>query len=258
MICENRVVAILQARMTSSRLPGKVMKNLNSVPMIERQIDRILTSRHIDNLVVATSTDESDNTLTQFLTSKGFDVFRGSLDDVFSRYLEVLRSSESKVAIRLTGDCPLVMPELIDEMLLLFAKSGADYFSNTIVSTFPDGLDIEIFTKDSFFRLSELGLSTLEREHVTLGYKNRPQTFKLVNYESQTNLGDQRWTVDYPDDFEFVEKIFQHFVGRESTFTQEEVLHFLDQNPDIQNKVPSSMRDIALKSVHEKGGESAI
>lgn len=258
MIQEKNVIAILQARMSSSRLPGKVMKSLNGVPMIGRQIDRIVACPQIDILVVATSTDGSDDSLAQYLHGKGIEVYRGSLDDVFSRYFEVLKKSSSEVAIRLTGDCPLVMPDLIEEMLYLLDRSGADYLSNTIVPTFPDGLDIEIFTRESFFRLAELNLSAFEREHVTLGYKNRPEIFKLVNIESKTDLADLRWTVDYLGDFEFVERIFQHFVGRESTFTQDEVLLFLSQNPDVRNMVSSSMRDIALKSAYKEGGESAI
>ena len=143
-------VAILQARMSSSRLPGKVMMPINGEPMIYRQIERIRQASTIDEVIVATSTDPSDDSLVEFLLDKGIEVFRGSLNDVLSRFSEIQKIIKSTAIIRFTGDCPLVMPELIDRMMAKFYETNVDYLSNTLEPTYPDGLDVEIIRPSVF------------------------------------------------------------------------------------------------------------
>jgi spore coat polysaccharide biosynthesis protein SpsF (cytidylyltransferase family) len=162
-------LAILQARMTSSRLPGKVMMPINNVPMIHWQISRLSHSSGIDKLVVATSTDPSDDILASYLEEKAINVHRGPLSNVYQRFLDVINQNpDSDVIIRLTGDCPMVMPKLIDEMLEYYAQNKFDYLSNCLTPSFPDGLDIEIFSRQSFISLLTFTLANKDLEHVTL------------------------------------------------------------------------------------------
>lgn len=243
---ERFTTAILQARMSSSRLPGKVMLQINGEPMIYRQIDRIRQASVIDELIVATSTDSSDDPLVEFLEVKGIKVFRGSLDDVLSRFLEIESETNPTAIIRLTGDCPLVMPELIDKMVVQFYESNVDYLSNTLKPTYPDGLDVEVIRPSAFEELAAFDLSGAEREHVTLGIYSRPTLFKLENYCGSENLSQKRWTVDYLEDLMFVRQIFSAFEGRESTFTFEDVLLLLTNYPELRSAISADRRNEQL------------
>jgi spore coat polysaccharide biosynthesis protein SpsF len=241
-------LVILQARMNSSRLPGKVMLELNGHPMIYWQIQRILQSELIENLVVATSIDSSDDVLVDFLNEQDVAVFRGSLNDVHSRYLAIVNLNPSvNTLVRLTADCPLVMPDLLSEMLRQFNDSNFDYLTNCINPTYPDGLDIEIFSRDSFLRMSLGNLSNQEKEHVTLRFRLRPQDFLMGETRHSTDLSIMRWTVDYKEDFEFVRGVFGNFVGHESTFTLEDVLNLLQSHPELNTQLPGTLRNIALQ-----------
>jgi len=239
-------VVILQARMSSSRLPGKVMMSLNGEPMISQQIKRIKSASLVDELIVATSTDPSDNLLAEFIEQIGVRVFRGSLDDVLSRFLRIQQEECPTAIIRLTGDCPLVMPELIDEMVLKFYGSSVDYLSNTLELTYPDGLDIEVINPAAFEKLRLLELTAAEREHVTLGIYSRPSMFSLANFRGGMDLSKNRWTVDYQEDLNFVRKIYAAFQGLESTFTLRDVLKFLSQNPELKSAIAADRRNEQL------------
>ena len=230
-------VAILQARMSSSRLPGKVMMPINGEPMIYRQIERIRKASVIDEVIVATSTDPSDDSLVKFLLGRRIKVFRGSLNDVLSRFSEIQKVIKSTSIIRLTGDCPLVMPELIDRMTAKFYEINVDYLSNTLEPTFPDGLDVEIMRPSVFVKLEALDLNDTEREHVTLGIYSRPELFELENYRCDEDLSQRRWTVDYLEDLVFVRRVFNEFMGRESTFTFEDTMLLLANEPDFRSAI---------------------
>jgi spore coat polysaccharide biosynthesis protein SpsF len=242
-----RNLVILQARMSSRRLPGKVLMPLNGEPMIQRQIARILESHEVDNLIVATSTDPSDDALVDYLNSKGVMSFRGSLDDVFSRFYAIIQSEAPEVIVRLTADCPLVMPKILDEMLCQFHVGGSDYMSNALHPTYPDGLDIEIFSRECFRKLSALSLTPEELEHVTLGINNRKDFFKIENYSDIEDNSKLRWTVDYIEDFEFIKSVYANFQGREKVFTYQDVLNFVRLNPGIVSKISWTRRNESLK-----------
>ena len=240
-------LAILQARTSSSRLPGKVLMEINGRPMISWQLQRISKSRRISQIVVATSTHPSDDTLAEYLEKLGFEIYRGSLSDVHSRYLNVIKEyPEYEMIVRLTGDCPLVMPNLIDDMIEHFGENDFDYLSNCLTPSFPDGLDIEIFSRTSFLRLSELDLTDKDREHVTLKYREPSSGFRVGEIKCRKNLGAERWTVDYPEDFEFVQRVFNHFRGRESKFSFEDLLAYLRNHPNSRNVLTHTLRNISL------------
>ena len=247
LMSNKRNLVILQARMSSRRLPGKVLMPLNGEPMIYRQIARILEAQEVENLIVATSTDPSDDELVEYLISKGVATFRGSLDDVFSRFYEIIKNESPEIIVRLTADCPLVMPKILDAMLSQFNLGESEYMSNALHPTYPDGLDIEIFSRECFNRLSALSLTPKELEHVTLGINNRNDFFKIENYSDVEDNSKLRWTVDYLEDFEFVKGVYANFQGREKEFTYQEVLNFVGLNPGIESKISWTRRNESLK-----------
>lgn len=240
-------VVYLQARIGSSRLPGKVLLQINGMPMIKLQIDRILQSKEIDGIVVLIPDSSENDVLHLELKKIGVDTFRGSENDVLKRYIDASKMFVTRNIIRITADCPLIMPDILDDMIRKFSEKSPDYMSNTLTETYPDGLDIEIFSTSSLRKLSGLDLGVLEREHVTLGIYNRPDMFSLENFESEVDLSKQRWTVDYPADFEFVKGVFEHFKGMETTFGVSDVLRYIGLNPASHaNKTSPSLRHISL------------
>ncbi len=186
--------------------------------MIYWQIMRILQSTAISELVVATSTDQSDDELVDFLKSTDVKVYRGSLENVLSRFELIAKSYKPEHIVRLTADCPLVMTEVLDMVINKYFDAKVDYASNTLHRTFADGLDVEVFSSDALFRLSEFSLSKEEKEHVTLGIYSRPKEFSLLNVESNLDESTHRWTVDYQSDFDFVQRVYGHFRSKELEF----------------------------------------
>jgi len=247
---ERFTVVILQARMSSSRLPGKVMLKINGEPMIYRQIERIKNALTIDEIIVATSTDSTDDSLTEFLIEKSLRVFRGALDDVLSRFLEIQSEMNPTAVVRLTGDCPLVMPDLIDRMVLKFYDSNVDYLSNTLEPTYPDGLDIEVIRPSALRKLKMFDLSIAEKEHVTLGIYSRPSKFSFENFCGDEDFSNERWTVDYIEDLEFVRHVFSEFQGRESNFTFEDVMLSMSKNSIRKSTIAGDRRNEKLGGIH--------
>ena len=248
----NKKLVILQARMSSTRLPGKVLAIINDKPMIFWEIQRIREAKSIDELIVATSTDESDDALVEFLELNGVLVERGPIDDVYERFIQVLkRVEDGQTIVRLTADCPFVMSELIDEMITKFETSDVDYLSNALEPTFPDGLDIEIVSRSALMKLGSYPLSATEKEHVTLGLRNRPSEFKIENFSQDFDLSQLRWTVDYEADLKFVREIYAELRGQEAEFSYDDLLKVLDAKPELNNAVSGSLRNVALKAIDE-------
>lgn len=248
----NKNLVILQARMASKRLPGKVLAIINGQPMIFWQIQRIKEAKSIDEMIVATTTDQSDDALVEFLELNGVLVHRGPIDDVYERFRQVLnRLANSQTIVRLTADCPFIMPELIDEMVNKFESSDIDYLSNALEPTFPDGLDIEIVGRSALIKLGECPLSTSEKEHVTLGLRNRPSEFKIENFSQDSDLSHLRWTVDYEGDLNHAREIYAEFRGQEVRFNYGDLLKILEAKPELKNEVSGSLRNVALNEIDE-------
>ncbi|HEX5264865.1 MAG TPA: glycosyltransferase family protein [Phenylobacterium sp.] len=203
-------LAILQARMTSSRLPGKVMAPLLGEPMIGRQVERLRRARRIDKLMVATSTDPSDDPLAAYCESLDLPVFRGSLGDVLERYRGALSlNPQAKAVVRLTADCPLADPALIDEVIAHHHSAAADYTSNTLgTRTYPHGLDTEVIRPAVLLLAADRAQDAYEREHVTPYVYRRPETFRLAGVARADSLAGLRWTVDLPEDLAFVRSVY--------------------------------------------------
>ncbi|MBS0360589.1 MAG: glycosyltransferase family protein [Proteobacteria bacterium] len=203
-------LAILQARMTSSRLPAKVMAPVLGEPMIGRQIERLRRSKRIDRLIVATSTDASDDPLAAYCEGLELTVFRGSLSDVLDRYATAARLfPKAKAVVRLTADCPLTDPELIDKVIEHHHEANADYTSNTLGSrTYPHGLDAEVIRPKVLQEAADLAADPYEREHVTPYIYRRPETYRLAGVARHRSLAKLRWTVDLPSDLAFVRDVY--------------------------------------------------
>ena len=239
-------IAILQARMSSRRLSGKVLREINGKPMIYWQLQRIYRAKNVDKVIVATSTDTTDDPLVDFLNSEEALYVRGSLNNVKERFDNVITQFPTESFIRLTGDCPLVMPTLIDDLVDAFHEADVDYLSNTIKPTFPDGLDIEVVKTEAFRKLGNASLSKAEIEHVTYGLYSRTGKFTTQNFVNSQDLSNLRWTVDYQEDLEFVREVFSYFRGREDSFNLVELLDYLGNNRELKNKIDANRRNESL------------
>lgn len=226
-----KIVAIVQARMGSTRLPNKVMKPICSIPMIELLLTRLAKAKEVTQIVVATSTDERNLPLVKHVQKLGYACEQGSENDVLDRYLQVAKAHQADVIVRITGDCPVVDPELVDEVIRQFKFANVDYFSNIDPPTFPDGLDIEVFTFDALEKASKETHDSFDREHVT-PYLRRPGIYKTKSMQHSENLSSLRWTVDELSDFDVIEKVFQYFHPK-LDFTWGDVLALQKQQPDL-------------------------
>lgn len=225
------VLGVLQARVSSSRLPGKVLRPLLGAPMIARQIERLRRARTLEALVLATSTDASDDALARWAQDAGVPVHRGSLDDVLDRFVCAARPYAPRHVARLTGDCPLADPTVIDAVVARHVASGADYTSNTIEPTWPDGLDVEVMTMAALETAAREATAQYQREHVTQFIVRQPERFRLHNVRADNDLSGLRWTVDEPADFEVVEAIYAALYPSNPAFGTADILAFLRENP---------------------------
>jgi glutamate-1-semialdehyde 2,1-aminomutase len=228
-----KTVAIIQARMGSTRLPNKVMKLIGGVPMIELLLARLAHAAELDEIVVATSVDERNQLLVEHVHSLGYACEQGSENDVLDRFVQAARAHRADVVVRITGDCPLVDPELVDEAIRRFKSAGVDYLSNANPPTYPDGLDIEVCTLKALEQASQETSKPFDREHVT-PYLRKPGRFNIAAMQHTPDLSALRWTVDEPADFVVIEKVFQHFYPL-TDFKWSEVLSLQLQQPDFFN-----------------------
>lgn len=226
-----KVVAIVQARMGSTRLPNKVMKLIEGVPMIELLLNRLSKAKQVDKIVVATSISNKNIPLVEHVKMLGYACVQGSEDDVLDRYVQAAKLENADVVVRITGDCPLVDSELVDEAIRKFKESEVDYFSNVIPPTYPDGLDIEVFKFKALEQAWQETSKPYDREHVT-PYLRDSGKFTNGAMQFSEDLSALRWTVDEPADFSVIEKVFLHFRSN-IHFTWREVLSLQRQLPDI-------------------------
>ena len=243
------IYAIIQARMGSTRLPNKVLMNLNGKSVLENIIERLKKSNSIDKIIVATSVNPENVVIEELCDSKGIECYKGSEDDVLDRYYQTCRffkvNSDDHV-VRITADCPLIDYEVIDEIIEKHLENKNDYTSNTIVPSFPDGLDCEVFTFLSLEDAWKNALLSSEREHVTLYIKNHPELFKLENILNDEDLSDLRWTLDEKEDFEFIEKVYSYFTNSE-IFLTDDILNVLRENPNLLKINDKFRRDEGLE-----------
>jgi glutamate-1-semialdehyde 2,1-aminomutase len=208
-----KTVAIVQARMGSTRFPSKVMQPIGSVPMIELLLRRLARATEIDQIVLATSADPRNRPMTDHVRKLGYEVYQGSEDDVLDRYYQAAAAAGADVVVRITGDCPLIDAGLVDRVLATFKAGGVDYASNVAPATYPDGLDTEVFSFPTLMTAWQNATRREEREHVT-PYMRESGRFRTANLTHVDDFSSERWTVDEPPDLEVVRQVFHHFAPR--------------------------------------------
>jgi spore coat polysaccharide biosynthesis protein SpsF len=229
-----KTIAIIQARMSSTRLPGKVMKDLCGKPMLARQLERVAASVLINRFVVATSDESSDEPIAALCGDLGVPCYRGSLNDVLGRfYSAAVAFGPAKHVVRLTADCPLTDPAIVDACIALHLANGADYTSNGVTRTYPDGLDVEVMTFAALSRAAREATESYHREHVTPFISSQPNVFTLDALQYTRNLETLRWTVDTPADFAFVERVFAELLPDVPLFSWRDVLALISIRPEI-------------------------
>ena len=227
------ILGILQARVSSRRLPGKVLKPILGRPMLERLIERLRRSRRMDKVVFSTSSDASDDAIAALCQSLAVECFRGSLDDVLDRFYQAADRHSAGNVVRLTGDCPLADPTVVDRLIELHAAGGYDYTSNTLTRSYPDGLDAEVTQMRCLEAAWREARLPSEREHVTPFIYRHPERFHLGNLAQPTDLSHLRWVVDEPADFAFIAAIYGALYPEKPAFETADVLGLLERRPDI-------------------------
>ena len=222
--------AIIQARIGSTRLPGKVMLNILGKPILWHVINRVLKAKLTNGLVVATTTSPEDDIIAEFCRNNNILVFRGAENDVLDRYYQCAKKHDIKDIVRITADCPLHDPNVIDIVVNEYLKANYDYVTNTIEYTFPDGLDVEVFSFNALEAAWKNAELPSEREHVT-PYIRKSKEFKKKNVYSSKNYPLYRLTLDYPEDYEFIKNIYEG-ISKEMFFL-ENILECLDKNPEL-------------------------
>ena len=225
-------LALIQARMGSSRFPGKVLEDLSGHPMLWQVVNRVRKARSLDKVVVATTAERIDDPIARFCEQEGIACFRGSEPDVLDRFYRAAKANAADVVVRITADCPLIDPAVIDKVVARYERGDCDYASNAMRYTYPDGLDTEVFSFVALERAWHEARKASEREHVTPYL--RTDAFRTANVESETPVSpaQYRWTVDHPQDLQFVRKVYEAFSAN-GDFGFREVFDLLKERPDL-------------------------
>jgi spore coat polysaccharide biosynthesis protein SpsF (cytidylyltransferase family) len=229
-----KTLGIIQARTSSSRLPGKVLMPIIGRAMIEYQIERVLRAQKIDKLILATTTGAEDDALEIICDRMGIDCFRGSRNNVLERFCLAAEKYQPAHVVRLTGDCPLSDSRLIDEVITFYLKSGCDYVANCITPCFPDGLDVEIFTFKALQDAYANAVLPSHLEHVT-PYIRQESLFKVEQFPSDCTYAGMRWTVDEYEDFLVIERIFSGLYPANRLFDWRAVLSYVNLHPELKS-----------------------
>lgn len=229
-----RTVAIVQARMTSTRLPGKVLLEVLGRPMLSYQLDRVSRVAAIDRIVIATTTNATDDPIAHFAEDNGFGLHRGSESDVLGRFEGAARAHDADIVVRLTADCPLADPDVIDLVIQRFrgAAPACDYATNAIPRSYPAGLDAECFSRAALETAAREATDAYDREHVTPFLYRNPDRFTLLSVVAGVNLAAERWTLDEPGDFELIRRVLEALYPANPKFRMADALALLDANPD--------------------------
>lgn len=229
------VIALIQARTGARRLANKVLLDLGGKTVLEHVINRVRRAKTIDEAVVVTTVQKEDLKIVKLASSLGVRVLCGSENDVLDRYYQAARLLEAQHVVRITADCPVMDPKIIDQVVNHYFDCKADYCSNVLSSTFPDGMDVEIFSFEALTSAWKDARLTSEREHVTPYIRNNARMFKVVGLESPVDLGSHRWTLDEKKDYLFLKKLFNGLYRKNSYFGMNDILKFLKENPKLVN-----------------------
>ncbi len=229
------IVGIIQARTGSSRLPKKTLADLAGAPFLARVIERMRHAETLDALVLATTAEPSDDPLAELAASLGVAVYRGAVDDVLDRFTQAARMVDAALIVRITADDPFKDPAITDHAVRLWLEHPheLDYVSNTLKPTYPEGLDIEVFTRQALERAWREASLPSEREHVTPYIWKHPDRFRLLNFEYERDLSHLRWTVDYPADLTFARAVYARLYRPGAVFLMDDILRLLEAEPAL-------------------------
>ena len=230
-----KIVCTIEARMTSARLPGKVLLPLAGKPALERLAERIQRSHYVDEIVVATTVNDTDQPIIDLCEKIRCSYSRGSEEDVLFRVLEAAKSVSGDIVVEITGDCPLIDHRHIDKVIELFYSGEYDYASNTIERSFPDGFDVQVFPVHVLEEVDRLTHDPIDRVHVSYYIYTHPERYKLLNWKAE---GVVYWpglgiTLDEKDDYKLINKIFEKLIPKNEDFSAEDIVNLLRSQPEL-------------------------
>lgn len=248
------ITAIIQARMSSIRLPGKVLLDIEGKPLLAHVVDRVRLARLIDRIVIATTENEKDRAIINFAEGEGIPFYVGSEDDVLDRFYRTAKERAAENIVRITPDDPFKDPEVIDKVVDYYLGHGGevDYVSNTIKPTYPEGLDVEVFSFNALERAWREAKAPSEREHVTPYIWNHPELFRLANIENDEDLSDMRWTLDNEADLRFTREVYARLYHGQ-VFLMKDILALLHTEPELAHINQGAARNAGyLKSLEQE------
>lgn len=232
---KKNIIAIIQARIDSTRLPGKIFKTIIDKTMLEHIINRVKSVPSISMIVVATTLNQDDNIVEDFCKAKGIECFRGSEDNVLERFYTCASTFQADGIVRVTADDPLKDPQVIAKAIDLFLKGGYDYVSNTVEPTYPEGIDIEVFSFAALEKAYREAKLPSEKQHVTPYIYKNPDKFHFYNFKNGVDLSSLRWTVDSPDDYVFMQEVYRELYRKPNEiFLMDEVCALLERKPHLK------------------------
>jgi len=227
-----RTVAIVQARMGSTRLPGKALADIGGATALARVVERLRRSELLQTIVVATTSVREDDAIIEECKRLGAPCFRGSETDVLDRYYQAAMCHKAAAVVRITADCPVIDPELLDEVVRKFRSTGADYASNGIERSYPRGLDVEVFSVEALSAAWQAATVPYQREHVTPYFYENPERFRIESLAAPSDYSAYRWTLDTPEDLQLLRKIYDGF-GNRGLFTWREIIQLMEREPEL-------------------------
>lgn len=228
------IAAIIQARVSSTRMPGKVLSKIEGKPLLWHIIERVKKAKKIKKVILATTNRKEDKKLIAIAKEQSIDFYAGSENDVLDRFYQAAKKNHADIIVRITSDDPFKDPKIIDSFIRYFLNNKIDYLSNTIKPTYPEGLDVEIFNFKALEKTWKEAEKMSEREHVTPYIWKNPKKFKIKNLLYKKNLSYLRWTIDYPKDLKFAKEIYKRIYHKKKIFLMEDILKILDKEPKLK------------------------
>ncbi len=235
-----KIVTVIQARMDSTRLPGKILMPLAGKPLLLRQYERVTAAKLIDKIIIATTTEEIDNSIVDLCKDNNMSYYRGNSTDLLDRHYKAALTYSADAVVKIPADCPLIDPGVIDKVLKYYIDNykNFDFVSNLHPASYPDGNDVELMTMNALTDAWQNAKKKLEREHTTPYFWENPKKYRIGNVLWETGKDysmSHRFTIDYPEDYEFVKRIYDELFLDENIFSLDDILGLLEKNPDIRN-----------------------
>ncbi|MAF85149.1 MAG: spore coat biosynthesis protein F [Dehalococcoidales bacterium] len=230
-----RIVSTIEARMGSTRLPEKTIKEMVGKPMLELIIERLKRARKVDEIVVATTTEPEDEVIAELAERVGVKWFRGSSEDVLDRVIQAAKVYKADIIVEMTGDNPLLEPQLVDEAIDIYLKGNYDYVSNAIKDTYPDGLNVQAFSVKVLDEVARITNDPADRENVSLYIYEHPEEYRLYNMEAPAEYyhPEYRWTIDTEEDFQFTKAVYENLYYKNPDFSIADIMKLLKEKPDL-------------------------